>query len=246
VKGPVRLQVYDPEDIARRTVRETIDPMDTALNLSGGKKRVRVYPDDKPLPTIKETTIDNDRDGNIGTLEGMHGAYKSTEYDAKLTQKQFVSDHDYFGTAGQNRADGYKVAPAEAPDTQKQFLSDHDYFGTAMAGQDKKPTSIEDIMNARINELKESTLEGRDPTKESVKVASGADDVSMTFKKIECDDLAAREIHNIGRVVNKRENLNDCGFTKQKDQLNNDDRLDINLLAALKENPYALSITGAA
>jgi hypothetical protein len=240
IRGPTKLTVYDPEDIARRTIRETVDPMSSSLNLFGGKYTGTIYPEDKPLPTIKDTTIDKTRDGNIESLERLHGAYKSTKYDAKDTQKQYISDNDYYGAVNKANEDGYKIAPAEAPDTQKQFLSDNDYIGGAVAGENKKPVSIEDIMNARINELKESTLEGREPTKESVKVASGADDITVSFKKLELDECTSRQFNNIEHVVNTPYVGDDCAITKYKDQLDNDDRLDINILSSLQDNPYAM------
>lgn len=244
IRGPVKLTVYDPDDIARRTVRETTDPMSSSLNLFGGKYTGKIYLDEKPLPTIKDTTIDKTRDGNIDTLEGG-GAYKSTKYDAKDTQKQYISDNDYYGTANKANEDGYKIAPAEAPDTQKQYLSDQDYIGAALAGENKKPVSIEDIMNARINELKESTLERREPTKESVKVATGADDIHVSFKKLELDECTTRQFNNIEHVISTPYVGDECTMTKHKDQLDNDDRLDINILSSLQDNPYAMKSLAA-
>lgn len=244
LRGAVKIAVYDPEDIARRTVRETTKSMDTKLNVRGGKISGTVHHDDKPSTTIKETTIDGERYGNVESMERKHGGYQSTEYDAKLTQKQFISDRDYTGIVDHGKGDGYKISPAEAPTTQKEFLSDHDYVGNALSGESKKPMSYEDIMNATINEVRESTLEGREPTKESVKVASGVDDVNITYKKIEADDYASRENNNIEHVMNKPKSHDEFVLTKHKDQLDNDDRLDINVLSSLRTNPYALGTLG--
>jgi hypothetical protein len=241
LKGATKVVVYDPEDIARRTVRETTRSMETSVNLSGGKKSGKMPLVDKPGTTIRETTSKNDHTGHIESLEGRHGGYKSTEYDAKLTQKQFLSDEDYFGVAANGQEDGYKISPAEAPDTQKQFLSDIEHYGTAIAGENKKPISYEDILNATINELKEPTLVGREPTQESVKVASGADDVNLTYKKIVLDECNARDTQNIERVVaQQRPEVDECAVTKEKTQLDVSDRLDINILSSLENNPYAL------
>ena len=242
IKGAVRISVYDPNDIARRTTRETMRPMDTQLNIRSGVLQGTLHNNDKPQTTIKETTIDGVRSGNIESLQKTQGGYKSTKYDAKLTQKQFVSDNDYFGGAERGQGDGYTIAPAEAPDTQKQFISDNDYVGTAVAGENKKPMSYEDIIeNASMNELRELTLEGREPTKESVKVSSGAEDVNMNIKKLDIDEYASRETHNIENIIGNTTCVEECNLTKQKDQLDNDDRLDINILSSLKNNPYAIN-----
>lgn len=138
------------------------------------------------------------------------------------------------------QADGYQISPDEAPDTQKQFLSDKDHYGGAV-GENTKPTSYEDIMNATMNELREGTLEGREPTYESVKVATGVDSINMDVRKMEIDALAERQHNNIEHIYGQQTTSSDDMFvTKQRDQLDNDDRLDINLLSSLQNNPYAL------
>lgn len=241
LRGATKNVLYDPEDIARRTVRETTRSMETAVNLSGGKKTGKLPLADKPGTTIKETTTHNTHTGGVESLEGRHGAYKSTEYDAKLTQKQFLSDEDYFGVAANGQQDGYKISPAEAPDTQKQFLSDKDHYGIAVAGENKKPMSYEDIFNATINELKEPTLVGREPTQESVKVASGADEVNLSVRKLGLDDCNARDTQNIERITaQQRPEISECAVTKEKPLLDTSDRLDITVLSSLGDNPYAL------
>lgn len=240
IKGASRVTVYDPEVVARTTMRETTRPKDTQLNLRAGTYKGKTYFGDKAQTTMKETTIDNDRDGNIEGLEGQKGAYETTEYDAKDTQKQFLSDRDYSGIANREQGDGYVISPAEAPDTQKQFLSDKDYIGTATSG-DKKQMSYEDIMNARINELKELTLTGRDPTKESVKVAVGKTDINAEVKKLQVDTCASRDKNNVDHIIYQQTTSPDDLFiTKEKASLDQQDRLDINVLTSLQNNPYAL------
>jgi hypothetical protein len=150
-----------------------------------------------------------------------------------------LSDRDYVGGAEQGRGDGYKVATVDVPITQKQFISDNDYVGVAEASQDKKPMSYEDIYNANINELRESTLEGREPTKESAKVAVGSDAMQVAHKKLQIDTFAERQNNNIGVINNEPMDADTIVMTKKKDQLANDDRLDINLLTPLQDNPYA-------
>lgn len=241
IKGATKILVYDPEEIARTTLREATKTMATDMNIRGGNYQGTLHNDDKAQTTIKETLIDGERYGNIEALERTQGGYKSTEYDAKTTQKEFISDKDYFGVAEKRQQDGYKIAPDEAPDTQKQFLSDKDYFGVAESADTKKPTSYEDIMNATMNELRESTLEGREPTNESVKVASGLESVNVEIRKLEIDSITERDTPNFDHIMNqKTTSPEDIIFTKEKDQLENDDRLDINILSSLQDNPYAI------
>jgi hypothetical protein len=247
IRGPIKLAVYDPEDILRTTMREATKPMDTQLNLRVGTLQGTLPNDDRAHTTMKETLIEGERYGNIESMEKTKGGYESTEYDAKATQKEFFSDRDYIGSVNVGDGDGYKIAPAEAPDTQKQFLSDKDYFGVAESADTKKPMSYEDIMNATINELRESTLEGREPTKESVKVAQGSETMNVYTRKLEIDSYTERDNHNIEHITNqKTTSPEDIVITKEKDQLENDDRLDINLLTSLQDNPYAIKPLSAA
>jgi hypothetical protein len=241
IKGPTRIIIYDPEDVARTTIRDTSKQMDTDLNIRGGTYKGTIGLDDKVRTTIAETLIDGERYGNIESLENVVGAYQTTEYDAKTTQKEFISDRDYIGVAEKEQGDGYRVAPDNAPPTQKEFISDNDYFGVAESSDAKKPMSHEDIMNATMNELREETLEGRNPTKESVKVASGLDSMNVYTRRLEIDSITERENNNIEHIMNQETTSpEDIVITKEKDQLDNDDRLDINLLTALQDNPYSI------
>lgn len=243
LKGAVRIAVYNPDDIAKTTIRETTRPMDVQLNIGGGNIGMKgtVPVDDKQKTTMKETLIDGERYGNMDAQERTHGGYQSTEYDARVTQKQFTSDVDYTGIANRKQDDGYLVANNEVPITQKQFLSDIDRYGGAGTTDAKAQTSMEDYMNAEINELREPTLVGRDPTKESVKVAIGKDDVNQTTRKLEIDEFIEREANNMDRIYSTSTNVeNDGCGTRQRFDLENDDRIDINILSALKTNPYAL------
>ena len=243
LKGAQRITVYDPDDVARTTVRQTTRPMDVQLNLGGATiGMMGTLPLDAALKTTnKETLIDGERYGNMDGVERTHGGYQSAEYDAKLTQKQFTSDNDYTGIANLPVDDGYLVAELDVKDTQKQFLSDKDYIGGAGTTDAKKPTSIEEYMNAEIDGLKEATLEGREPTQESVKVAVGADEVNQTTRKLEVDEYIERENFNYDRIYSNDPTKQAEGeTTRGRFDLEADDRLDISVLSSLKTNPYAM------
>lgn len=238
ITGPKQMFVYDPDEIAKTTLRETMDPMETVLNLSGGAKKGTIYdPNDTARTTMRETLEDMVRDGNLDGLEGM-GDYNTTEYDAKRTQKQFLSDNDYYGSAALDLGMGYETNVHEAKNTQKQFLSDHDYYGNAEASTDKKQMSYDDMYNAYISATKESVLGGREPTKTGKKVASGGESVNMKFKKVQCDVYAERGTMNIDKIQNELPTLEDQSLTRMKKEYGADNRLDPSLLKAYMENPY--------
>ncbi len=241
LRGPVKLAVYDPDEIAKRTIRETTRPEETVINLSGaGKKTTARDPDDKAFTTMKETLIEGERYGNIEGLQGEKGGYTSADYHAPTTQKEFFSDNDYYGTATKTDNDGYKVANTVVPETQKQFISDKDYIGVADGGEKKKPKSYDDIYNAEMNELREGTLEGREPTKESAKISNGMDAVNMTTRKLDIDTCTERVTNNIDNIINQPITGKDINITTYKEEYCPEDRLDINMLSSLQSNPYAI------
>jgi hypothetical protein len=247
ITGPKQLFVYDPDEVAKVTGRETLERMDYEMNLAGGAKKATVYdPDDKARVTIKQTTEDNMRDGNIDGIEGM-GDYATTEYDAKNTQKQFLSDNDYYGQAMLALNEGYQTNEVSAKNTQKQFLSDIDYYGTAESSN-KAQKSYEDMYNAHISVSQESLLPGRAPTQSGSKETISKDCVNMSNRKQECSAVSTRASQNVERINSSAyADINETGVTRMKKEYGSDnDRLDPSILKAYLENPYTKPLNSVA
>lgn len=249
ITGPKQIYIYDPDEIAKKTIRETLERIDYEMNMSS--KAVRkgtVYdPDDVARTTTKETTVDRERlYGNINAKEGG-GGYETNEFDARDTQKQFVSDHDYIGVATRDKGEGYITNEFDAKDTQKQFLSDYEYFGVAEAGSDKKQKSYDDMYNATITENKEVTLFGREPTQTGSKVFNDCMNVAVP-KKRECDLKMEREVVNRERASNVPAPIDEYGVTRVKKSYDQeqDTRLDPGLLKAFLENPFTQPLNSVA
>lgn len=241
LSGPKQLTVYDPEDIARVTIRQTVEPADYLHNLKGNTANQQ-YSDEPAKTTMKETLIDSMRDGNINNLEGG-GAYETTEYDARNTQKQFLSDNDYYGQIGRDKGEGYITNEYEARTTQKEFVSDNDYFGGAVAaGLDKKAMSMDYMMNAEINANKEVTLFGRDPTQTGAKQTSGKECVNIVNRK---NELQIRESNNMDKIYNEIPSSDEVGLTKVKKDYGIDDRLDIGILKSFLDNPLSINVASS-
>jgi hypothetical protein len=237
LKGPVELFVYDPEDIAKATIRETLEDDEYHGNVSTVLKKNTLQQDDDVRTTMKETLIDNLYDGHPDAIEGQ-GAYDYVDYEAKQTQKAFISDNDYYGLVARDKGEGYITNEHDAKQTQKAFISDNDYYGTSLS-KDKKQTSYEDMENAHIDERKEVLLEGRDPTAQGAKEFNAH--VAMLIKKQDCDDKAPRKLNNMNHVYQTPPQLSDRTITKNRLSVDLDigDRLDPDLLKAYRENPYA-------
>ena len=122
-KGPA----YDPNDIARTTIKETVLDGDYLGNAAGPLKLTTYDPDDIARTTIKETTEDSDY---VGVAAGPQ---KLTVYDpddtARTTIKETTEDSDYVGVvAGPVKLTVYDPDDI-ARTTIKETTEDSDYIG---------------------------------------------------------------------------------------------------------------------
>ncbi len=105
IRGSIRSVVYDPDDIARRTMKETIVDDDHVGGINGERQGAGYLNASYDMKnTQKQFTSDNDYTGTAYSKVKERGGYESASYDAKNTQKQFTSDNDYYG-AGKAEAD---------------------------------------------------------------------------------------------------------------------------------------------
>ena len=105
------------------------------------------------MTTMKETSIHNDHYGFIENSNLLNpGAYTTSNYRMRNTNKQFTSDYEYKGVAngdvetGGGR--GYLTSRYKAKNTHKQFLSNHEYKGHA-GFHTEKPKSYSDMYNLK-------------------------------------------------------------------------------------------------
>ena len=247
VTGPIKpLQyfggVYNDQS-ANATIRETLDANDTSVNFKPSVLKATVHdPNDTLRTTNKETLIDSqDGLGFVERTDRQLGAYVDEFYDVKKTQKEIFSDVEYSGNPNLKNTDGYKVANMIPKVTQKEFLSDNEYIGNIADQSAKQMMSYDDIYNATINELREGTLIGRDPTQTSVKSAISGSDINMENRRQPLDEPSERNILN-PKTTNQNILIPDQdSITKRRNEYVIDDRLNDGQLDQLKDNPYVLS-----
>ena len=153
--------VYDPNNLARTTIKETnIDNNYSGILSRNAPSRGVVYdPSNTPKTTLKETTIKNKRKANINNTG--KGGYVKNKDKSKTTIKETTMVGNAMGIAGRTRGDGhlvkgiqvpdtlrkesvqytgimdgpelgaYDVTDVEASNTNRQFTSDIEYFGGA-------------------------------------------------------------------------------------------------------------------
>ena len=233
----------DPNDVARTTIKETnIHDVRTG-NLRGPVKLTTYDPNDVARTTIKETNIHDVRTGHVGGIT-KDSAYLTNDVSVRNTNRQFTSDYEYEGIADSSRTGlGYLTNKKDARNTNRQFTSDREYEGGANSMY-KKPKTYDTAYNMQTNGVRESTLVGRYPTPEGVKIPSGREAVNMESKKIEGDVINTRELVS-SKVYNSIQEMKMCSVTKEKNNYNYeimDERIDPDLLSAFRKNPYTKSL----
>jgi len=202
-----------------------------------------------PQATIKDTNIHHVRAGNIGTQgQDKSDGYLTKGVQAPNTNRQFTSDVEYTGIpdgdVGKGHGEGYLVTNYEAKNTSKQFLSDNDYTGIANS-EHEKPTSYDSSYNAQLNYNKEKIAQGRSPTKTSVKLAVGQEDINIDIKKLESDIVNIRDM-NVDKIYSAVPGMIEGATTNEKVPLQqniNVERLENEILQAFEDNPYTQSLS---
>ena len=249
--GEYKGSVYITDQI-RTTIRNTVDPMETHLNLSVGmpSKPPIKDPNDVAKTTIKETTMDVDQIGFInGVTNRRDAAYIDSEFDMKTPQKVLYEDIEHFGgvAGAKGGGDGYKVQNYDMKATMKE--DPQEYFGDAGRGEAAEKTmSYADIYAATTNSLRHDALVvNHEPTQNSSKVSQGPDTVVMTVMRQDLpsppptvEGAGARVITNIVVPIEPTQ------LTHKRQDLRQDDRLDIEMLEPFKKNPYTQPLDSAA
>jgi hypothetical protein len=116
---PSKQTVYDPNDVARTTVKETLIHNSRKGNVKGPNKLTVYDPNDVAKTTLKETLIHNNRKGNIGGKVIKNRVYK---YDTKpkITVRNTLDSVDF--TQNLVRANAGGKATATVQDKLKTTL----------------------------------------------------------------------------------------------------------------------------
>jgi hypothetical protein len=214
---PGAMTVYDPNDIARTTVRETTGATDWIGGAVGVEAtKLTVYdPTDILRVTHRNTNAEVDTALNV-TRAGVPGSRTLQFPDGwRNTSKEAISARsEYTGPAGQARAKGEQV------------------YDTAYA--------------MRQNGMKEITAIGRQPEYgNGIKpLFNGEDNVNLTYRKITMDVLNDRD-NTVNRVVGPSAGTEAIGLLRPKQilALNVAKERNMNeILDMLDDNPYALPV----
>lgn len=243
--------VYDPNDIARTTIKETTIDNDW-LGMAApvdAQPRMTVYdPNDTARTTIKETTIDNDY---IGVAAGAaNGAQKLTVYDpddiARITGRNTLSDWDMYRNMGRNGT--AEAAETRLQDkvrnTQKAVISAKSAWTGGANSYLKAEMNQTAARNVRHYAQKENIAVGRKPMGSSVKLFNGEDNVNIQYRRIVADSINDRE-PGLDRVTAEAATANLIGAQRPRSVL----KLDVSavrnepiVVSSLESNPYVIPL----
>ena len=132
---PSKQTVYDPNDIARTTMKEQNIDNDYIGQLKGPNQGTVYDPDDIARTTIKEQNIHNNAPYiNMNPQQPRSIRIYDPEDIAKTTLKEVTIDNDYLGQVGNQqtlKAGGYTSTNVDMKNTNRQFLTDWYYQGIA-------------------------------------------------------------------------------------------------------------------
>jgi hypothetical protein len=235
--------VQQAQDDARVTGRETLPDDDgPSRNLRGDRTAHIAYdPNDVAKVTLKEATLAEGQAANPDALQGRRGGYQVASTEAKSTQKQVLSDVEYYGQPTSEAADAYRTTSTEAKPTQKQVLSDIEYYG-GLESSNKKASTMDQYVNARVNELRELVLEEREPVQQGAKGGANVREMGEVSNTRQLLSAAQdSDFANIERVDQGPSALTadakgkDGCPTRARNQYRELDRLDDELLAQLQQ-----------
>jgi hypothetical protein len=215
-KGPEQGTVHAMDE-AKKTVRETLPVEDVVRNVAAHTYRVTVYNPDAAKKTVRETLKAS------GSMYGFVGGPVTDSVGA------------------------YEHIDVQVPATQKQFISDYEYEGGAESKADFRPRDRTAEHNAEIDGTREAIelAAGHTPNAGGAYEGLAADKVRLDAKRAVSDDMASRAVGNVTRVFQTGSLPQEaCQVTKPAPPLLNgqEERLDPSVLAALRSNPYNLSI----
>ena len=240
-----RHKVYNPNDVARTTIKETNIHDSAKLNMKPNKpSNIQIKdPNDVAKVTVKETTHILDHINNPKDKKDSGYINKSDIIKAPTTHRQTTTT-DYTGDAKGEESGGYKIVEADPKNTVRQFTSDYEYEGIAGPANENKPISYEDIYNSTIRSVRQDISKGRTPSTQGPKNSLGSADMNVvTNKNTEHNNKAVEERGvSSTRVYNLNTNITNCSKTVDKNTLPNQDRLDTAMVSAFKENPYTQSL----
>ena len=154
--GNLKMTIYDPDDVARTTIKETtIDNDYVGIAAPNQPQKLTVYDPDDIARVTQRNTIDNfDYNRNLGTADSPDAQYLPYTDIARVTDREELSaKSEYFGMADANYPKGM-ISPFQdgARKTQKAAISANSAYTGSGYAEDKKPLVNPYLDGARLTQ----------------------------------------------------------------------------------------------
>lgn len=132
---PSKLTVYDADDVARTTIKET-NIHNTHDGFLKGNEKITIHdPNDVARTTIKETNIHHKAPHiNMSPQQPTSLRVYDPEDVPRTTMKETAIHNEHYGFVDggdRNKTGGYLSTSVKMKETNRQFLSDYEYTGIA-------------------------------------------------------------------------------------------------------------------
>ena len=167
---PTKQTVYDPDDVARTTIKETNIHDNRTGNINGHNKMTIYDPDDIARTTIKETNIHDNRSGYV------HGPSKLTIYDPDDVARTTIKETNIHDNRSGNMNGPRRLTIHDPDDTARTTI---------------KETNIHDNRSGNMNGPKMSTVyDPDDTTRTTIKETNINDNRLGNLKSVKEDGYA--------------------------------------------------------
>lgn len=244
--APTAISMSEERPMYKKSTNQQLDT-DTTRNISPenysapddfNKDSYFVYPNER------EITEERTYEGNVNSV--FKGETERLQDNVRPTIKESTLD---------DSRNGFVSTVTQVPtdrlhDTIRPTIKETNHFdysgnaGSYLQGG----MATDQYLRADFNPNKEIIAQGREPTPENTKLASGVDTMNVDIKKIENDYFNPR-INNADKVYQEIPTDLPCKYTREGDTLDNQtlsDRLDPGMLDPFKDNPYTHSLASFA
>ena len=193
-QGPSKFTVYDPNDIARTTIKETNIHNERTGNIQqGGMIQSSGFvkdPEDIAKTTVKETLDQQDYDRNMNPVLPSKAPVYDPNDIARTTIKETNIHNERNGNISNTVVkEGYTTNPQYAPNTNRQFTSNHEYTGApdgdvGRGGGDGYQTAEYTAPNTNKQFTSDHEYTGGAGSSDTVKPISYADVYNSTINEV--------------------------------------------------------------
>lgn len=132
IQIPDKPTIYDPTDVARTTIKETLIHDEIGTGTLTGAKQLYVYDSDEVAKkTLRETMERLDYEMNISSHVNKGTVYDPDDKLRTTINETTIDNYRDGNIDSRAKGGAYETNEMDARTTQKEFISDNDFYGQA-------------------------------------------------------------------------------------------------------------------